>query len=120
MSVKLLLVVLLLLVFAAILRSSCGALCGDDMYEALKSSDGRHEARLVRRSCGATTDFVTVVQVGVDDRYTDAVSVIGQGNILLEWRDSGRTLAVTLPPGYQGHESIPRTRDVSGVSVVVE
>jgi hypothetical protein len=115
-----LLVLALLLLFAVVIRAGCGDLCGEDVQGELKAEDGRHEARVVVRSCGATTDFVTVVQVGVGGEYQDALSVAGQGKVLLEWRDSGRTLEVVLPPGYQSRTGASPTSEVNGVRVVVE
>jgi len=67
MSIKLLLVVGLLSLFALVLRINCGDLCGED------------------------------VQVGAGDRHADAVSVAGQEKVVMEWRDSGRMLSVALP-----------------------
>jgi hypothetical protein len=119
-SVKLLLVFGLLVLFAVVIRSSCGDLCGDDPYPEVKSGDGRHDARLVIRNCGATTELVTVVQVGAHGRYTDVISVPGRDAVGIEWRDSGRTLAVSLYPGLRATEGGSRTMEVDGVPIVIE
>jgi len=56
-----------------------GCLCSDEVVLEKVSPDGRHVATVVRRDCGATTDYATHVRIS--RRW---------------WRGGGTSLAVVL------------------------
>ncbi len=63
--------------------------CGDEKLEERRSLDGRHVAQLIRRNCGATTPFVTLLFIDRVRRHTDSpsLSVARVDSVQMKWRD---------------------------------
>ena len=120
MTIKSLLVILLLIGCIVIARVGCGSLCEDEVQGDVASEDGTHHARIVIRGCGATTDFVTVVQLGANGRYRDIFSVEGQADLRLGWRASGQRLVISVPSGLPGRRVSSSTSEIDGITVAVE
>jgi hypothetical protein len=98
-------------------RAACPRVCDDEFYQSVRSPDGIHEARIGIRGCGATTQDVTVLQVGVGSEYEDAVVVPGEGMVDYEWTSDGGTLVVRIPRATASIEPIRRIR---GVNIRIE
>jgi hypothetical protein len=60
----------------ALACGGCGSVCDDSTVQRLTAPDREHQATVVVRSCGATTDWSTRVLVGRSSRG-DLVVVVG-------------------------------------------
>jgi hypothetical protein len=72
-------------VMALFALEGCTADCNDTMVERLLSPDGKHEAVLFQRDCGATTGFTTQISVVVTGE-----EVSGSGNTFVADDDHGK------------------------------
>lgn len=87
-----------LLVFSSIWLLSCG-LCDDTLRSKALSADGRLVANVYERNCGATTDFITIVNVqGTSDKFDGnegpLFSAKGRYELSVAWTGP-RTLLIT-------------------------
>jgi hypothetical protein len=51
------------LLLALLLTSGCSDACGNTIVSRVSSPDGRHDAAMFQRDCGATTGFSTQVSI---------------------------------------------------------
>jgi len=75
----------LLATIALIALGGCTADCKDTVVERLLSPDGKHEAVLFQRDCGATTGFTTQISV-----VEPGEKVSGGGNTFVADDDHGK------------------------------
>jgi hypothetical protein len=70
----------------AITAMGCG-LCGNEDEVRVTSPDGKHVAHSYLRNCGATTDYVTVVDMETPGRSNgiNAYSADGAHELTLRW-----------------------------------
>ena len=84
-------------VAVALLATSCG-MCGDEDVASAVSPDGRLVARAFVRNCGATTDYVTRVEVASNRRWfrnpTSVYVVEGVFTVQAKWSDRRRLVIV--------------------------
>ena len=73
-------------VLAAITATSCG-LCGNEDEVRVTSPDGKHVAHSYLRNCGATTDYVTMVDMETPggSNGINAYSAAGAHDLRLRW-----------------------------------
>ena len=72
----------------ALTLGACSDTCGNVEISRILSPDGKHEAVLFQRDCGATTDFstqISIVQAGS--------SASGSGNAFVADNDHGKARA---------------------------
>jgi hypothetical protein len=96
---------------------SCGDLCSNDPQRVVVSPDGKYEAVVFSRDCGAATNFSTQVSIleagaALPDRAGNALVYIGQHPLEVEWVGSSGILVRGAPekPTWLATE-------VNGVSV---
>ena len=75
----------LLLLVALALIGGCADTCGNTVVTRMLSPDGKHEAILFRRDCGATTGFSTQISV-----LKTGKSASGSGNAFVADDDHGK------------------------------
>ncbi|MGX9147913.1 hypothetical protein [Mesorhizobium sp. 128a] len=97
--------------------------CSNDRTSYEASDDGKMTASLIKRGCGATTDFTTFVYVQTEspatesDNWGDAIFAIqGDENIRLRW--IGRKLKIAAPTS--GKRVVLKKDRWSGVEIVYE
>ena len=96
-------------------------LCGNDLFYKSLSPDGRYQAVVFQRDCGATTSFTThVALLDVDDSFTDHT----KGNIfmmdghpddtqvLAQW-NSSQELTISYQEGYKIFLQKDRFQDIT-------
>jgi len=104
----------LLLGIVACLSDAC---CGTEDEARVASPDRKHTAYSYLRNCGATTDYVTVVELmgPGDSRGSVVYQVEGGAPIQLKWASSDHLLiqCVNCPPRH------PAAPPVDGVTITV-
>ncbi len=111
-----------LLVLAA-LASACGDLCGDEELSSAVSPDGRYVARAFIRNCGATTAYVTRVDLANNRRWFRNETAVYVEEAIREltpvWPDSRHLVIIcdgcgAFPPDRQLDDVIVQYRRSSG------
>ena len=78
------------------------ACCGEDTHGPAVSPDGRYEAAVIERNCGATTDYVTLLRM--TDRRAwivksqDVMQVNTSWPLVVSW-SGPRALTIEYPAG---------------------
>jgi len=86
-------------IVAGIVLGSC---CANEVHSESVSPDGRYIASVIERNCGATTDYVTAVQIrGARSAFSgrtwdDVFRVGGVATVRLSW-DGSNHLLVARP-----------------------
>jgi hypothetical protein len=87
-----------------VLLAACN-ICGEEFVKEIPSADGKYSAVIYRRDCGATTPFVTHVNIkgrgetlqaawtGTID-LNEGLSVRGAENVIATWQDHVLTLEI--------------------------
>ena len=95
---------------------ACG-LCGNEADVRVHSPDGKHVAHSYLRNCGATTDYVTMVDLETrgDSFGVNAYSAAGTYNLTLRWASSQelRIECRGCPPRH------PTAPPIEGVTITV-
>lgn len=105
-------------VLLVMLRLAFGSDCDQEVQQSLTSPDRRHTARIAIRSCGATVEFVTVVEVGRGESFTEALAISGRTILDLKWSDASDALLIGV--GATPAEKVyPKAREIDGVRVEV-
>ena len=107
----------------AALPSACGDLCGDEELSSAVSPDGRYVARAFIRNCGATTAYVTRVDLANNRRWFRNETAVYVAEAVRElkpvWPDSRHLVIIcdgcgAFPPDRQLDDVIVQYRRSSG------
>lgn len=103
-------------VLVATTATGCG-LCGNEDEVRVTSPDGAHIAHAYLRNCGATTDYVTMVDIETPGRSNgiNAYSADGAHGLTLRWA-SPQELHIECRGCPPRHLTAPR---IDGVAITV-
>jgi hypothetical protein len=98
--------------------------CSDKLIRAATSANGQFVAQLIRRDCGATTDFANIVYLkksgdakGKDGAWGEKIYVLqGEMQIALEWR--GIELNIKAPT--LGKNVFLKRDEWAGIKIIYE
>jgi hypothetical protein len=103
-------------VVAALMATGCG-LCANEDEVRVTSPDGKHVAHSYLHNCGATTDYVTMVDMEMPGRSNgiNAYSADGAHELTLRWA-SPQELHIECRGCPPRHVTAPR---IDGVEIMV-
>lgn len=112
-----------LVIVATLVCAACSDPCSNTVERRLPSPDGKHDAVIFVRDCGATTNYSTQLSIVARDE-----NPVGSGNalttelidnnatFLVRWNGS-KKLDVQLPPGTEMFE---QNTEVSGIIITFD